>query len=290
MMGFGSFIVIVSVLMFVGVIPLVILQVQAIPSVPSDGSTYATLTAVRIEIPCPYSSDKFVWFDQVFISIDNTKRQGEAISYTPLTLTQKMNTMYVYEGSIVQPSEGSHTFLFGAGKGYYALGDTSPSLTWNLPYYWTEISKGSFQMQYSPNVLTGDWYIAGTKIISATQVVTVYSNNIAFKFVKTSPAISDEDVTVSVSWSGTESGSVSPTAKGGGVWESTVAFENGEYNVDLTATDGTTTLQTLSVLQIGSTDHVPKQPITAALLVKVFTLIVGLALVGSGYYVDQRES
>lgn len=234
----------IVVMLFGAVYPLVILQVNSIPSIPADGATYTSLTQAEITINLGTMDPNANTFDMYayrifFFGVDKPVLTGRGVYQTvdAMILAEDTGT-YKRWVKTVSVSTGQHIFSFGASRYNDA---------WNAE----TVLSGTFTVNPAPSFLTGDWYIGSTKITSPSQEVTVYTNNILFKFIKTSTVPDDSAITCTVTYSGTASGSKTLTSQGSGVWSDTITLQNGTYNVDFEATDGTTIVQMSLLMGIG---------------------------------------
>ena len=86
-------------------------------------------------------------------------------------------------------------------------------------------------------VLQGKWYINNIEITSATQIVTLTSRTVSFKFVKTE---GPDDSKIKCSVWGEGIGTLHLNRTSPGIWEGEYTFEKGgTYTVTLQAYDGT---------------------------------------------------
>ena len=190
---------------------------QPISSIPSDGMLYASLTTCQITTPKPMSTGTPI---EAYFKIDS----GVEIRLPKISET---STEIIWGTGILNPSTGSHTFNFRVVI-RLIMGSS------------TEANISGFFVITTATTLSGTWYINNIVITSETQNLTIYGNNVMFKFVKASIDPVDSAITCTVKWSGIASGSKQLASRGSGVWSDTITLQDGSYNIELKATDGTT--------------------------------------------------
>ena len=211
--------------------PLVVLQIETLPSIPTDGGIYTELPVVQIVTPV--TSTEYASSVEWYLDGSNT----------PLTLalTEDMPDHRTFSAATGgTPSLGSHTYRF--------------KITWHRisdSYEWNEQINGSFIITTS-GTLTGKWYINDMEVTSPDQIVTLHINTVTFRFMKTSAEPPDADVTCTVS--GLPSSLTLPNTATT-IWEGTVDVPNGSYILTLTAStssSGSVTMALYSFTMFGS--------------------------------------
>ena len=133
--------------------------------------------------------------------------------------------------------------------------------------------------------LEGEWYVNDQKVASKDQTVYVASNNVTFKFLKTSGS-PDSMIFVSVIvWIDGEHHQKVMDHVAEGTWTSTWMLEDGTYKVELIAQDPTTNTEvTMSIvnLKVGQ-----QNPIPPALL-NIYT-ISGSIMTAIGLLIASKE-
>ena len=107
--------------------------------------------------------------------------------------------------------------------------------------------------------LSGRWWINGVEITSPDQVVRLETSTVAFKFTATGEVSS-----VTVSWNGTESGSLGLTRQDD-LWVGSTELRDGTYTVTLTAEGPSGTL-TLSLTGLEAETPVTRWAVDAGLV------------------------
>jgi hypothetical protein len=188
-----------------------------VSTVPADGQTYATLTAVSIHVKDPESGIRAVAF--AIYNPSGVQLMGGALS---------LQTGDMYDGTW----GGNIAAITTPGNGYTAWFRAS-----NQMYMNTEITV-HFNIY---TALQGDWYIANIKITSSSQ--TVYSNttSINFKFQKTA-GIDDSYISCWIEEGGTKILTLTLTDTTNHIWTGTYTFTPGTHNLAIKAYDGTTTI------------------------------------------------
>ena len=226
--GLLYFLIALGLIMFAigAAYPIAILVIDTSPpvfvdTVPKNGETYTSLTELAVSM-----QDLESGVQSVQCSIDSGPVQN-------LALVSGDRYSGSWKVSYSLTTSGTHTFSFTA-KNYAGL---------------TSTISGSFTIYTE---FAGKWYINDIEITSPTQVVYVTSPTVNFKFVKVA-GIEDEKITCTVSWSGPYTGSISLPLTSPGTWEGSNTFsKEGQYNVELKAFDGTTTItMSLFALQVG---------------------------------------
>ncbi|RLI00061.1 hypothetical protein DRO19_00605 [Candidatus Bathyarchaeota archaeon] len=141
----------------------------------------------------------------------------------------------------------------------------------------TRVVSGTFTIYIE---LQGKWYINGLVITSSADTIYATSPTVTFKFVKTQ-GIEDSKISCWVEEAGTKL--VTLTYQGNGVWEGSYTFTLGVHNIDLVATDSTTTI-TMSIVRLdfGGGEETPFQ-LPSWLNWQLAILLVGGLLLAYGF-------
>lgn len=213
-----SFILIILgfLLIFLDVfIPLVILQVSALSSIPSDGGVYTSLTQIQIITPIPPTETGTTV--RFFIDTPPASTGGTLLSRSSDPSNPES---VIWRATISNPSSGPHTFAF--------------RIVWRISMG-SEVKDdivGNFSILLSAT-LTGKWFINNYEVTSPTQTITVTTNDVTFKFVKSSVDPADSDITCKVTGYG--STPIAIPLKQSSTWEKTMQIPNGTYSLTLSA-------------------------------------------------------
>ena len=248
------------------VYPMATLQTIAYTSTPEDGGTYEALTTVSITTPTTYGNDEWskvhYWEDGSFKCL-----------LSPLGIVEGK----IWTGSHSNPSVGGHTFEFKL----YAFHLTAEGIP---KEYIADTVSGSFTMTEPSEGLQGNWYVNDILIESSADVITTTNLTVTFKFVRSVGTVSP---TVSVRWTGPETGSITIGTADGVTWEYIRNFGHyGTYQVDLIASDGANIIK-LSVFYTATNGGEPTA-VNEWLRIQNIFIIAGVLLIGYGLIKQKR--
>lgn len=266
----NAFMLLGLALLFIGLVyPMATLVVDNTPpiidgTVPQDLGSYGMLDQIIVRVYDPESG-----IGSVQCSILNVG------TYT-LTFTGKTEQSfeiwyYVLPKPITTP--GTYSFVITA---------TNKAGLTNLV-------GGVFNIVYTP--LKGKWYINNQEITNATQTVYSPTETVSFKFQRSSVTgagdIDDSKVSAFVVENGNTILTLSLKDPANHIWTGSYTFTPGTHNLELKASDGTTTI-TLSVVGL----EIPGQfqPAGWKLDVRTLLMIIGALLLAFGILKSSKKT
>jgi hypothetical protein len=226
-----------------------------IDSNPADGGTYTQIKILQVTCSDPESGIEVVSF-----KIDS----GTTWYLSPVAGSA---TQFAVAIDTIN-SVGTHTFIIvirnGAGVQI--------------------IKTGSFTI--GATALAGKWYVSGTWVSLSTQTVYVVGPGVNFTFAK-SAGPADTSITCTVKCSSYGLLETLPLVSAG-IWQKTINFNAGSYNVELRADDGSGPI-TMGVVSFDIEGNAGTYDYAAWFTWQNMMIAVGVLFTGYGLYSENKK-